>query len=184
MPGPLLRRQNRDAGPEMGTPVAAPSIGTRAAPVARCIREIPQAMSSDQRVSAAAIHRSACCSRGGAAMHASPRRTVIIAAAVLPLGCHSGPARNRRSRMAWWLGAGSAGLRDRIRCALLRRLLWRPVLRLRATVFCAAVGRSIAAVIATCGGLASATRGPFCNFWAGLPHGEPALLSLPASRDR
>ena len=60
-------------------------------------------------------------------------------------GSHSGPARHRRSQMAWWrlawwlarprrLGLGRVRLglrawfRGRLRCALLRRLLWRPVL--------------------------------------------------------
>jgi hypothetical protein len=136
MPGPLLRRQNSGRRPRNGYPGGCPHLsGPAPPPVARCIREIPPAMSSDQRASAAAIGCSACCSRGGAAMHTSPRRTVIIVAAVIAVGAATA-ALPATAEAGWHGGWGRVrlGLRDRIRCALLRRLLWQPVLRLRATV--------------------------------------------------
>ena len=97
-----------------------------------------------ERVSSPAIDRSDCCSRGGAAMRTSLRRIATAAVAVIAVGAataalpgtaearwHGWLARPRRLGRGWVRLGLRAWFRGRLRCALLRWVLWRPVLRLR-----------------------------------------------------
>ncbi len=121
-------------------------------------------------------------------MRTSLRRIAMAAAAVIAVGQPQWPCpapRDGWRQLAWWLarpwrlGRVRLGLRAwfraRLRCALLRRLLWRPVLRLRGRLRHAPplgdqpLGSSRLALDARL-----LLDVPFWQFRAGLPRGRPA----------
>ena len=137
MPGPPLRRQNSGRRPQMRTPVDAPSNGTRATPMAPAStrHRLPghrfrwsEFQPPPLIVQVVVRIEEQRCTRHFEGLSWQPQQSSPLG---LPQRPCPGAAEARWHGGGWWLAwLWRLGLRDRLRCALSRRLLWRHVLRL------------------------------------------------------